>query len=270
MLPDQKQTITQLQSQILRIQGYRAPGRSGEAGSFDLGPLEGAFPGGVFPSGALHEFVCEHREGAAATAGFASALLARLMNGGGTCLWISQNPRASPSGLARFGVHAERVIFVNLARTSDVLWATAEALACTGLAAVVAEVPKLDFAASRKLQLAAGCSGVTGLVFLSEAYRASACAARWQITPLASGAEQGMPGVGHPRWRAELLKVRNGQPGVFQLEWRAGTFVPLAEPGVSEQELQQQEMRESEPLESQIRQAELPERAQQAFTRKAG
>ena len=28
-----------------------------------------------------------------------------------------------------------------------------------------------------------------------------------------------MPGVGFPRWNVELLKVRNGKPGSWQLEW---------------------------------------------------
>jgi protein ImuA len=33
-----------------------------------------------------------------------------------------------------------------------------------------------------------------------------------------------MPGVGFPKWNIELLKVRNGKPGSWELEWRNGSF----------------------------------------------
>jgi protein ImuA len=36
-----------------------------------------------------------------------------------------------------------------------------------------------------------------------------------------------MPGVGFPRWNVELLKVRNGQPGNWQVEWMDGRFNPV-------------------------------------------
>ena len=32
-----------------------------------------------------------------------------------------------------------------------------------------------------------------------------------------------MPGISFPRWQVELLKIRNGKPGRWQLEW-TGTF----------------------------------------------
>jgi protein ImuA len=31
-----------------------------------------------------------------------------------------------------------------------------------------------------------------------------------------------LPGVAFPRWQVELLKVRNGKPGIWQLEWANG------------------------------------------------
>jgi protein ImuA len=33
-----------------------------------------------------------------------------------------------------------------------------------------------------------------------------------------------MPGLGFPRWQVELLKVRNGNPGSFILEWAGEKF----------------------------------------------
>jgi len=33
--------------------------------------------------------------------------------------------------------------------------------------------------------------------------------------------------VGFPRWNVELLKVRNGNPGAWKIEWSAGSFRPV-------------------------------------------
>jgi protein ImuA len=45
----------------------------------------------------------------------------------------------------------------------------------------------------------------------------------------------GMPGVGFPRWNVQLLKVRNGKPGAWQIEWSADGFrhIPAFTPVVS-------------------------------------
>ena len=41
-----------------------------------------------------------------------------------------------------------------------------------------------------------------------------------------------MPGVGFPRWNVELLKVRNGKPCTWELEWSEGQFKTVIEPMV--------------------------------------
>ena len=72
---------------------------------------------------------------------------------------------------------------------------------------------------------------MTGFVLRHDPKQVNAIAAvaRWQIRPLASGIEEGMPGVGFPRWEVELLKVRNGQPGRWKMEWSANAFHILPE-----------------------------------------
>jgi protein ImuA len=52
----------------------------------------------------------------------------------------------------------------------------------------------------------------------------TACVTRWQITSLRSQLPDGMPGVGFPRWKVDLLKVRNGKPGSWDIEFIAGRF----------------------------------------------
>lgn len=223
-----REIIDRLKQDILRLQGVIPLDIA--AKRIGLGPAEDVFPNGVFPSFGVHEFICRCREESAATSGFLGGLLAELMGLGGVCLWISTSRMLFPPALATFGVQPHRVIFVEVARERDVLWAAEEALKCSGLAAVVAELQELDFAQSRRLQLAVEKSRVTGLVLRSSPriIGATACAARWRIGPLPSMPEDSLPGVGFPRWEVELLKVRNGNPGCWPMEWAEGRFMPIA------------------------------------------
>jgi len=226
--------IVRLQKDIFLMQGFKPPAASPD-NTFGLGPIEAAFPGGVFPVGTIHEFIAEAPEHAAASGGFIAGVLGRLMDKGGACLWISRSRTIFPPALKAFGVEPDRVIFASLPRERDVLWAMEEALKCGGLAAVACELSGISFTQSRRLQLAVEQSKVTGFIVIScsQKVSATACAARWQIKPLPSMLEEGMPGVGFPRWQVELLKVRNGNPGSFQLGWKAGRFVPVVTEGIS-------------------------------------
>ena len=49
-----------------------------------------------------------------------------------------------------------------------------------------------------------------------------------------------MPGVGFPRWNVELLKVRNGKPGSWQIEWAESRFQDISYRGMDIQEKQNQ------------------------------
>lgn len=226
---NKRETVDRLKQDILRWQGFIPP--EGPSGRIGLGPVEDAFPNATFPSFGVHEFVCRSREESAATSGFMSGLLAKLMDGGGMCLWISTSRMLFPPSLGAFGIQPDRVVFVDVARERDVLWATEEALKCNGLSAVVAELQEIDFVQSRRLQLAVEKSRMTGLMLRScpRIIGSTACAARWHIRPLPSILENGLPGVGFPRWDVELLKVRNGNPGCWQLEWAEGRFISMAQ-----------------------------------------
>ena len=122
-----KDIISQLQKDILLWQGF-APPPAGEAKGIGLGPLESAFPNGVFPTGTIHEMVCPTPEQAAATSGLMAGLLSSLMKQGGACLWISLSRKLFPPSLIAFDLEPDRMIFVDLQREKDVLWAMEEAL----------------------------------------------------------------------------------------------------------------------------------------------
>jgi protein ImuA len=225
-----KDIISQLQKGILLWQGFTPP-PVGKAKGIGLGPLEAAFPNGVFPTGTIHEMICPSPEQLAATSGLMGGLLASLMKHGGACIWISLSRKLFPPSLISFDVKPDRLIFIDLKREKDVLWAMEEALKCEGLAAVIAEVRDISFAQSRRLQLAVENSKVTGFLLRNDPLKlnTTTCVARWQITSLPSELDDELPGVGFPRWQVDLLRVRNGSPGSWKLEWMNGSFVPIEE-----------------------------------------
>jgi protein ImuA len=225
MLASKKDIITELQKNILQWQGMKVP-MAGRTRFLGLESVEAVFPNAVFPTGAIHEFLTEEPEHAAACGGFLGGLLQVLMQKGGICLWISTSRSLFPPALKSFGVNPDRIIFIDLKRERDLLWAMEEALKCGSLAAVVAEIGEISFTESRRLQLVVEKSRVTGFILRGSTQKMSttACVARWKITPLPSELEDGMPGVGFPRWSVELLKVRNGNPGAWKIEWSGRAF----------------------------------------------
>jgi protein ImuA len=217
-----------LQKEIFSLQGFIAP-TQGKNANFGLGSIEDNFPNQTFPTGAVHELISSSPQEAAATTGFMATLLGRLMQRGGVSLWISQKRTLFPPALKFFGVDADSVIFIDVKYAKDLLWMTEEALKCQALSAVIAELTDLDLTASRRLQLAVEQSRVTGLLHRINPRITgnTASAARWKVTPIASKLDDDMPGIGFFCWKIQLLKVRNGQAGEWQIQWLSSKFEHL-------------------------------------------
>ncbi|WP_407430640.1 ImuA family protein [Arcticibacter sp.] len=228
MMDAKKELIEKLQKDILLWQGYK-PQESGTAEQIGLGIVETAFPNGIFPTKGIHEFICAMPEHSAASEGFIGALLAVLMKDGAGCVWISTSRKLYPASLRTFNVDPERIIFMDVSKEQDVLWIMEESLKCDALCAVVAEINSLNVTESRRLQLAVEKNGVTGFILRKNPRKAisNIATARWRISPLPSYNEEEMPGIGFPRWNVELLKVRNGTLGSWELEWAGDRFVNI-------------------------------------------
>jgi protein ImuA len=221
--------LKDLQADILRLQGFKA----GKNGSLDTGleVMKDSFPNGSFPVGAVHEFLSTQLEDIAPTSGFIAGLLSSLIKSNGIALWISSSRTLFPPALKSFGISPDRFIFIDLKKEKDVLWTMEEALKCGALTAVIGEMREIDFTASRRLQLAVEQSQVTGFVVRTN-YRkptTTACVSRWKITSLPSELEDALPGVGFPKWRVELLRMRNGRSGMWDIQWTHGRFMPVYE-----------------------------------------
>lgn len=223
-LADKKEIIKQLKEKILSMEGF-CTGEDSRLFDFGLGSMSAAFPGGTFPVGAIHELISSSETCAAAANGFMAGLLRTLMKQEGFCLWISVGHKLFPPALKFFGIEPHRVIFVDVRRDKEGLWVMEQGLKCNALAAVVAEISNISFAESRRLQLAVETSKVTGFIHRlhPRTENTLACVSRWKIRPLLSRTD-GLPGVGFPRLEVELVKIRNGRPGIWQFEWRNGSF----------------------------------------------
>jgi protein ImuA len=232
--------IHQLQKEILALQGFKGNAHN-RAVDAVLGPIKKAFHNNSFPAGAVHEFIYKGPEATAATSGFVSGLVAALMKNNGVTIWMGSNRHIFPPALTAWGIAAEKVIFIELKKEKQLLWAMEEALKCNGLAAVVAEIPELSFTASRRLQLAVEKSQVTGFILRHQPKMANitSCVTRWQVYALPSVVYNSLPGVGFPRWQVDLLKVRNGKPGSWQVDCIGGRFVYADKVAVIPQQLQQ-------------------------------
>lgn len=217
--------IQQLQREICSLQGFNQS-ISSRLPNLGLEKIEMAFPDKTFPIGVVHEFISPAQEDATATNGFIAGILGKLMQQKGTCLWVSTRRNIFPATLKQFGIDPGRIIFVDLFKPKDALWAIEEGLKCKSLSAVVGEIKELGFTESRRLQLAVEQSQVTGFIhrYQPRSENTVACVTRWKISPVSSVIEDGMPGLGHPRWDVRLLKVRNGRPGAWQVEWVADHF----------------------------------------------
>jgi len=217
--------IAQLRREILPLEGIR-PALSIPNLDLRLGPLKHAFPNASFPLGVVHEFCYKRIEDATASCGFIATLLSALMKNGGVSLWISPSRILFPPALKSFGIDVDKIIFLDLQKEKEVLWAMEEALKCDGLTTVVAETRLINLTASRRLQLAAEHSKVTGFVLhrFHNSFTITASVTRWRIVSLPSALPNDMPGVGYPRWNVELLKVRNGKPGSWEIEWTGDQF----------------------------------------------
>jgi protein ImuA len=234
---DRTDILVELQADILRKEGLKAV--NNPSLDWGLGIIKNAFPNRSFPLGCVHEFLAAGTEASSATNGFIAGLLSSVMSNNGTSFWISSSRKLFPPALKNFGVEPDRFIFIDLRNEKEVIWAMEESLKCGALASVIGEVSELSFTTSRRLQLAVEKSQVTGFILRSN-YRKlnpTACVTRWKITPLPTEIIDDLPGIGFPKWRVELLKVRNGKPGAWEIQWSDGRFGPIYKLSSSSDEL---------------------------------
>jgi protein ImuA len=240
--------VSELRERVRRIE--RSPAMAHGVLPFGVTGIDRTLPGGGLARGALHEIlgVGGDEEDGALAAAFTARILGRLSSptspfqpcglgpslsplkggeGRGVVLWCLPRSDLYGPGLAAHGLDPGRVVLVQASRDTEILWAMEEGLRAPGIVAVVGEVGSLPMVASRRLQLAAERSGITA--FLLRRWRdggqaareralPNAAVTRWRIAALPSRPMRDEPGVGHPRWRVELLRCRGGEPASWEME----------------------------------------------------
>ncbi|HET7898245.1 MAG TPA: Error-prone repair protein ImuA [Flavisolibacter sp.] len=215
---------SRLQQEILSLQGFK-PASFSVADALGLACINQSFPQARFPFAGVHEFFCTNEETVTASAAFLAGMLASHQQRTGAVLWVCSSRKIFPPALKAFGLLPEHIIFLELKKEKELAWAMEEALKCDSLTSVVGEIQELSFTASRRFQLAIEKSGVGCFVLRRNPRNlATAALTRWQVRSLPGGTEDGLPGVGFPRWQVNLLKVRNGKPGTWNLEWVNGRY----------------------------------------------
>lgn len=214
----------ELEALRARVRALEGGGHARGRGVAALGPGLGArLPWGGLPRQALHEIAGPAASGVAAA--FARAFLAAH---GGALVWClddrAARRRGEPygPGLAAFGLGPERLLLVRARDQRETLWAFEEALRSPAVACAVAELDRLDLAASRRLQLAAEAGGGAGLVLRGEAHDLAPNAAltRWRATPLPA------PGAAL-RARLELWRAKGATPVSLEVAWDGQALLAL-------------------------------------------
>jgi protein ImuA len=217
--------LCRLKTEILSLQGFK-PHQASTDIDFGLDTIAYSFPNAKFPFSACHEFICESPQEIASSGAFVSGLLSMSLGKGGVALWIGRQRIIFPPALKSYGINPDQIIFINTRSEKEAIWTLEEALKSTSLTSIVGQITEFDFTKSRRFQLAIEKSGV-GCFLLRYRPRnfSTASTTRWQIKPLSSSLDDNLPGVGHPRWQVNLLKVRNGKPGSWIMQWAQDHFL---------------------------------------------
>lgn len=228
MLSAKANIISELQKDILLLQGFKPSTIEGNDGGLNL--IKDAFPNSTFPIGAVHEFISLTNEDATASLGFISGIVSSLMSTGAPSVWIYSNRSTFPPGLKSFGLQPHNIIFIQPKKPKETLWVIEEALKTDSISAVIGDIQEISFLESRRLQLAVEQSKVTGFLLRRNPKNlATACVTRWRIKSMPTE-KKAIPGIGFPKWNVELLKVRNGKPGQWQMQWHNERFEFIKQP----------------------------------------
>lgn len=185
---------------------------------FEVDPLDRLI--GNAMAQALHVFEARGARDYGHVSGFALAVLSRL-EGEGTIVWITQSlaglegGRLHGAGIAEMGLSPSRLLYVDVKRPADVLWAMEESLGSRAVSAVVGEVfdeGAVDLTATRRIALRSERAGIPAYITLARADAAPANAARtrWVVGPAPSRLTHHPGLLGLPQWSVAITKNRAG------------------------------------------------------------
>lgn len=162
--------------------------------------------------GSVHEWFAD-----ACPAGLLGGIAtASLADRPGSVVWIGRACWPYPAWLTP--ALLEHSLFIDPTCDAERAWVIDQASRCAGVSCVVADGHRIDMAASRRLQLAAGAAGVLTLLARppDETTRLSAARTRWRVTPIPNPDARFHPA---PRWTVELLRCKGLRPDTDARRW---------------------------------------------------
>ncbi len=183
-----------LRMQVRALEGYHLePCLGDQTLPFEDERMNAPLPHGGLQLGALHEFRSDGLEAelAPAMTAFAATVAARILRiREGYALWASSRTDCYPPGLTRFGLDAQRIVWVDCRKDDEILSVMEEALHSRALATVLGEAAALSLKTARRLEAAARQSGVTALLLRRPLFKSSkagsgpsgAAATRWCVS----------------------------------------------------------------------------------------
>ena len=199
---------------------------------FGIESIDQAFTYKAMSLFCLNEIRTSTRE-AGAGSGFLLGVLSQLSaQRQGPLIWITTHKALIETGnlygpgVHRFGLPPERLLIVQTAKEKDALWAAEEALSLGDALSVVLNLQTsakgLTLAATRRLHLRAETNRTPCFMLLagSDPPAPSIALTRWQIEAANAGILNGFQdGIGHPAFTANLTRNKQGQTGIFTLQW---------------------------------------------------
>lgn len=187
---------------------------------------DAALGGGLCP-GALHEVYAQDW----GAGGFAACLAIQLSGNASNgrrrpVFWVRPDYEAleygalEPQGWAELGGDPKHLFLVRAANAAEALSAAHDILGCKHAGVLLLEMgghpAALDMVAGRKLNFAAGMSGVTPILLRQNAQALpSAAQTRWHVSSASSDGDD----WGMPTFRAELARNRQGPTGAWTMTW---------------------------------------------------
>jgi protein ImuA len=187
-----------------------------------LPAIDDLMPGGALARGAVHELLTEPGHGLPLTFAVILARAAsvttqespaapprdnsRAQNG--AVVWCDPDSTLYPPAVAARGIPLHRLYILRPRSAKDLVWSTAECLACRGVSATVAPLGRLSRVEARRLQLAVERGGGVGLLLrpFGKASAEYAAATRWLVAPYPGGRTTQC-------WKIQLIHGHGGRVG---------------------------------------------------------
>ena len=139
---------------------------------------------------------------------------------------MNERGRPYARGLAAMGASADRLLLICVDREAQALWALEETLKSGAVCGAIGTLEQAPVVAGRRLDFAARAGHALGVMLRTRAGEdLSAARVRWRICAAPSALDPlDSKAPGPPRMRAQVVRRRDGAPGVF--EWEESDATP--------------------------------------------